>query len=55
MGYGKVLAFTGSTGLLFGSLYISQLWLVTASAVAVLAAALAIRFVWRRNKSIGEV
>lgn len=55
MGYGKVLAFTGSTGLLFGSVYVSQFWLVTVSAAIVLVAALAIRFVWRRNKSIGEI
>jgi hypothetical protein len=55
MGYGKVLAFTGSTGLLFGGLYISQLWLVTISVAVVAAAALAIRLVWRRNKAIGDV
>ncbi len=55
MGYGKVLAYTGSTGLLFGSLYVSQLWLIAASVAMILAAALAIRFVWRRNKSIGEI
>ena len=55
MGYGKVLAFTGSTGLLVGGLYISQLWLITVSLAVVAAAALTIRVMWRRNKSIGDV
>lgn len=55
MGYGRVLAYTGSTGLLFGGLYISQLWLIAIAVAIVLVAALAIRFIWRRNKSIGEI
>jgi hypothetical protein len=55
MGYGRVLAYTGSTGLIFGGLYVSQFWLITISLAVVLAAALAIRLVWRRNKSIGEI
>ena len=55
MGYGKVLAYTGSTGLLFGGLYISQAWLITISLAVVATAAIAIRFAWRRNKSIGDV
>lgn len=55
MGYGKVLAYTGSTGLLFGGLYVSQMWLMAVSLAIVLAAALTIRTIWRRNKSIGEI
>lgn len=55
MNYGKVLAFTGSTGLMFGGLYINQFLLITVSLAVVLAAALTIRLVWRRNKSIGEI
>ena len=55
MGYGKVLANTGGAGLLLGGLYISQLWLIAGGLAIVLAAALAIRIVWRRNKAIGEI
>ena len=55
MSYGKVLANTGGAGLLFGGLYISQMWLVAISLALVMAAALAIRFVWRRNKAIGDI
>lgn len=51
MNYSKALPATGG-GLLVGGVVISQAWVLTIALAIVVAAALAIRFAWRRDKSI---
>lgn len=55
MNYAKVLPATGGSGLLIGGVVISQAWLLGLAIGLVLAAAVAIRFGWRRNKQLNEV
>jgi len=52
-GQPKVLPVTGG-GILFASTLTGQLITVGAIAVIVVCAALLIRYVWRKNKNIGE-
>lgn len=54
MDYAKGLPATGG-GILFGGMVLSQAWLLMTALLVVVAAALTIRFVWRRNKSINEI
>ena len=54
MNYNNVLPATGS-GLLIGGIAISQAWIIAAALAVVLAAAIVIRFAWRRDKSINGV
>lgn len=54
MNYAKALPATGS-GILIGGLVISQAWILLASVLIVVAAAVTIRFAWRRSKSINEI
>lgn len=54
MNYTKALPATGG-GLLIGGIVISQAWILAIALTIVAAAALAIRFAWRRDKSINGV
>lgn len=54
MNYTKALPATGS-GLLVGGVVISQAWILAIAVTVVAAAALAIRFAWRRDKSINAL
>lgn len=51
MNYAKALPATGG-GLLVGGAFVNQAWVLGLAVAVVLASAIAIRFVWRRNKSI---
>lgn len=54
MNYTKALPATGG-GILVGGVVISQAWIIAVSLAIVVSAALAIRFAWRRDKSINGV
>lgn len=54
MNYTKVLPATGS-GLLIGGIAVSQAWIIAAALAIVVAAAVTIRFAWRRDKSINGI
>jgi uncharacterized membrane protein len=54
MNYAKGLPITGS-GIVVGGIIISQSWLLLTAVLIVACAALAIRIVWRSDKTIDEV
>jgi hypothetical protein len=54
MNYTKALPATGG-GLLVGGVVISQAWVLAIALAVVAGAALAIRFAWRRDKSINGI
>ena len=55
MNYSKVLPATGGTGLIVGGMLVSQAYLLLSVALVVLAAAILVRVMWRRDKKIHEL